>query len=861
MLLEISLLVKLTLYVDGYDRSKCDALLSHGQWLDAAHQNWQPRGCMMHNYNAKDLATCLQNRRLVFIGDSSTRQIFWATGKKLGLQDEGRDYHTSFSIGAIGVSIEFVWDPYLNSTDLRRELAAASVSMSGVNTVGTTAALLIGGGLWHARYLDEGSFLERFKHSIEAISESTSLHNARNAGGTLRRYSFGPLDEGSLVLLAPVPVPLYYALSPERAKTITPPKVDNLNLYLYQQTDMRNVTVPWSFASMTALDAASYQTDGLHYRENVASQMADVLLNLRCNAVLRNASPKSYPMDKTCCNGYEKPNWTQAAMLNAFLFLLPILALLTSTNSVRLNFLPSRRISHAITVLALAACYCYYADRTQLFNKVQKNYNTTEFWILCAFTLALGVLSIGRSASGSSPKSPHPSIQLVPAPNYLSRHQTDEWKGWMQIVILIYHYTGASKVLWVYKIVRLLVASYIFLSGFGHTIYFQRKADYSLRRCAAVLIRLNLLSCILPYVMKTDYLFYYFAPLISFWYMVIYMTMSIGHSRNDSIKYLLAKILISGVGANALIRTPGLFETLFYFLSKTCNIHWDVAAWRFRLQLDSYIVYAGMLCGIAFIELSNAFHSETPRSTVCGRFKVRSILSQFGFIENRISSVVYAVATSLLYCFFVCTAPNKFAHNMVFPYLSWMPIVAFVNLRNLSRQMRTVHSSIFAWVGRHSLETFTLQFHIWLAADTEGLLALGVFEPMTGGVNGARRVDLVLLTIIFLWVSWHVAAATQTLTNWIVDPSEGREDVRIDENANTGNEELPKVRSIEDVKEGYNQSRATNGVTAGAMRSASLLKKFIAGDLRVRLALIVGVMWLLNVVRADSASRPLNHIH
>ena len=238
--------------------------------------------------------------------------------------------------------------------------------MDGVSTVGTTAALLIGGWLWHDRYLEEASFLERFKHSIDAISESTSLQGAENSGGTLRRYSFGRLNEGSLVLLAPIPVPVYYALLPERAKTITPTKVDALNLYLYQQSAIGNVIVPWIFSSMTALDPASYQTDGLYFDENAASQMSDVLLNLRCNAVVRGASVKGYPMDKTCYNSYDQPSWTQAAILNTSIFLSPILVLITSRDSNRLTFLSSHRISHAITIygiggLLLLLCRSYTA--------------------------------------------------------------------------------------------------------------------------------------------------------------------------------------------------------------------------------------------------------------------------------------------------------------------------------------------------------------------------------------------------------------------------------------------------------------------------------------------------------------------
>ena len=86
------------------------------------------------------------------------------------------------------------------------------------------------------------------------------------------------------------------------------------------------------------------------------------------------------------------------------------------------------------------------------------------------------------------------------APGSLSRHQTEEWKGWMQIMILLYHYFGMSKVLRVYQIVRLLVSSYLFMTAFGHATYFITTNDFSFRRIvASVLLRTNLLNIILAF--------------------------------------------------------------------------------------------------------------------------------------------------------------------------------------------------------------------------------------------------------------------------------------------------------------------------------------------------------------------------
>ncbi len=47
----------------------------------------------------------------------------------------------------------------------------------------------------------------------------------------------------------------------------------------------------------------------------------------------------------------------------------------------------------------------------------------------------------------------------------------------MQLVILIYHITGASKEIGIYMLMRLLVSSYLFLNGFGHFSFFWKEKE------------------------------------------------------------------------------------------------------------------------------------------------------------------------------------------------------------------------------------------------------------------------------------------------------------------------------------------------------------------------------------------------
>ena len=312
----------------------------------------------------------------------------------------------------------------------------------------------------------------------------------------------------------------------------------------------------------------------------------------------------------------------------------------------------------------------------------------------------------------------------------------------------------------------------------------------------------------------------------------------------------MAKIMISALLMTALIRIRGIFETLFHILDKCFNIHWDVTEWRFRLQLDSCIVYTGMLCGTIFVQFMDALNEEMPEGCAIDR-----LIRQKSWNFRAVWLAVAAVIPPVFYLV-ARRAPDKYAYNAWLPYVSTAPILAYVIFRNSSRYARNFHSSIFAWMGRHSLETFTLQFHIWLAADTKGLLALGVFERIAGE-RGGRRVDLAILTITFLWVCWHVAAATQTLTSWIVDPSEGTQNVELDDGATGVEEEIPLTRSREDERGLFKIWRVADGVAGGATRLANRTRWHKAGGLKVRIGIILGVMWLLNMVSTQNVRHTL----
>jgi len=397
----------------------------------------------------------------------------------------------------------------------------------------------------------------------------------------------------------------------------------------------------------------------------------------------------------------------------------------------------SRELLRSLAVLSVVLLYFFICDRTNVFAIGKKSYSRDVFVFLILMVMGFSLTSLKSTSLGS----------------LMNRDLTEEWKGWMQIIFLAYHYFNAKEI---YNVIRVLIAAYVWLTGFGHVYFFRLRGNYGWDRVFKMLFRLNFLVILVCLIMNTEYMLYYICAMHTCFFMLVYCTMVFKQSWNVHNSKLVIKILLAALvvffiwdvlGADGKEGAFYLFwSPLQPILQKTEEKYPSMHEWWFRTKLDHFAPVWGMFYAMWHPTLEK-YLDELERRP--------------GYSGTMIKSGIVGVCSIIFYWWVtsICSLEDRVSYNQLHPYFSFIPIFFYILIRNISATARKYYCHILSVCGKITLETYIAQFHIFLTSDTKTLLVLVPDYPL---------VNAFVVTVIYVWASFQVFHITSFLAEYLI---------------------------------------------------------------------------------------------
>lgn len=380
-------------------------------------------------------------------------------------------------------------------------------------------------------------------------------------------------------------------------KDVSNSDIEHYNQIISDTLKYSSVSI-WRSGTQIAYGLIDEMKDGFKLGPIALKHDIQILLNMYCNDNMNYN-------DGTCCSTSENYTILQIITYSLFLVCLAVMLGLFLKKSIskfrgQTLYMPlqqdsnlppistTNRIQDLIItqgILGIIMVYFYLCDRTNFFMKENKYYSEFSFWIPVCWMSAVGLFFTDDSKFT----------------RVMHRDQTDEMKGFMIIVVLIYYMTGATRVIPIYMIIKVFISTFLFLTGYQHFSYFWQTGNNGIVRFLSIMFRINFMTIVLCFAMNRPYQFYFFAPLVSFWFAITYITFTLPPRitaqtiENNSYQYvyLVIKFICLLSVITILYMSEVFFERIFLMrpwraLFVSADDFVDDWWYRFKVKIVNY---------------------------------------------------------------------------------------------------------------------------------------------------------------------------------------------------------------------------------------------------------------------------------
>lgn len=287
------------------------------------------------------------------------------------------------------------------------------------------------------------------------------------------------------------------------------------------------------------------------------------------------------------------------------------------------------------------------------------------------------------------------------------------------------------------------------MTGFGNFLYFDKKKDFSLERVVSMVIRINYFPILLSLATGVSLDLYYVVPLHTEGFFMTLITCWLAIKLEEKCGMSYWKSRIAAILISLLVHI-GFYETpaVDFLLIFSKEIH-------FRFQADKYSAWIGIVCGALMKKLS-----EYMSWAYGGEHKTGVAWTQ-RFVGTGLISLWY---------FGFGYLGDKFVYNPIHPYVFILALVGWLMIRNSSKYLTECHSTFLEFLGRNTLETYVLQFHLFMNHSVQHI---PIVIPGSGpdGHIVVKVLNMLLCGTIFVSVAVlarKVTVSTQTTVTDLV---------------------------------------------------------------------------------------------